>query len=82
MPTDTSEPFSQMAELIKHNEGKPFGGACVIVPPGDGNPINIVQFSSGTGTEAQFWTSIVSLAQAAVAEIDAKKQIGRTFGVR
>ena len=82
MPTAACEPFTQMAERIAHNADAKFGGACVIVPPGDGKLVELLMFAEGTGTEAQFWTTIISLAQSAISEIDQKRQAARGFGVR
>ena len=77
-----ADPFTTMAIRITHNEDAKFGGACVIVPPGDGKPVELLMFAEGTGTEAQFWTTIISLAQTAISEIDQKKLAARGFGAR
>jgi hypothetical protein len=36
------EPFSNMATRIANNAAEPFGGACVIVPPGEVEPIELL----------------------------------------
>ena len=75
------DPFTKMAARIAHNEDANFGGACVIVPPGGGKAIELVMLDSAAD-EGQFWSTILTRIQMAIAESDKKLQQGRTFGVR
>lgn len=68
-----SEPFTKMAERIDKNEGESFGGAFVIVPPeGAGEPMQSLNFSSGTDL-AQFWMMLQGMINAALQDIQAKQ---------
>ena len=73
------EQFTRMADRIKHNADATFGGACVIVPPGDGKPIELLLLDA-TGDEAQFYATIMTRLQMAVSEIEARKRQGLAFG--
>jgi len=49
------EPFSNMATRIANNAAEPFGGACVIVPPGDSEPIELLVLDASSDPDpAQF----------------------------
>jgi hypothetical protein len=76
-----AEPFTKMAERITHNADATFGGAVVIVPPGDGKPVELLMLDA-QGDEGQFWATILTRIQVAINENDQKKQVNRTFGVR
>jgi hypothetical protein len=83
MPTGESKafPFQVMAGRITHNADATFGGAVVIIPPGDGKPIELLMLDA-QGDEGQFWATILTRIQVAISENDQKKQVSRTFGVR
>jgi hypothetical protein len=70
-----------MATQISHNNDSTFGGAVVIVPPGDGKPVELLMLDA-QGDEGQFWATILTRIQVAINENDQKKQVNRTFGVR
>lgn len=56
-PTDADR-FHKMGERIAHNAGvSQFGGAAVIIPPGGGEPIEVLILDS-QGDVAQFWGTI------------------------
>jgi hypothetical protein len=64
--SEKSLPFDVMAQNIVHNAGKPFGGACVIVPPeGGGDPIEFFTIDE-SADPAQFWSTIMSRIQIVV----------------
>lgn len=68
-----SDPFTKMAERIDKNEGEPFGGAFVIVPPtGAGEPMSALTFNSGTDL-AQFWMQLQGMINTALANIQANQ---------
>jgi hypothetical protein len=84
MATDMSkysEPFTKMAETVVHNEGRPFAGAAVIVPPNDVTPIDFFNLAS-TPDEGQFWASLMTMIQIRLDQIKEQRQVGRTFGIR
>ena len=70
-----------MAERIKHNADSTFGGAVVIVPPGDNaKPIELLMLDA-QGDEGQFWATILTRIQMAQAERDRLNTQARTFGM-
>jgi len=70
-----SEPFSEMANAIKHNAGQAFGGAVVIVPPeGGGEPISLLMLDS-KGDVAQFYGTISSRIQMIVQDLQEKQRV-------
>ena len=73
------EPFTKMAERIKHNADATFGGACVIIPPGDGKPVELLLLDAA-GDEGQFWATILTRIQVAIAESEQKKRQSMGFG--
>lgn len=81
--TDNASPFSEMAESIKHNEGQGFGGACVIMPPGEGaEPISILILDSSQDV-AQFLALIQTRCKLALDAIeDKQRQTAAGFGRR
>ena len=81
MPTVTSEPFTKMAERIALNEGATFGGACVIVPPGETTPIEMYVLDSAQDP-GQFWATLKTRIEMAVLEIDEKKRMAMGYGRR
>jgi hypothetical protein len=76
-----SDPFNTMSLRIAHNADAKFGGACVVVPPGGGKPVELLVLDASED-EGQFWATILTRIQTAIAEIDQKKLQSRTFGAR
>jgi hypothetical protein len=81
MRTDTAEPFRQMADRITHNIGATFGGACVIVPPGETTPIEMYVLDSAQDP-GQFWSTLKTRIEMAILEIDTKKRMEMGYGRR
>lgn len=52
-----AQPFRKMADAIDHNKGSTFGGAAVIIPPGDGEIIEVLLLDS-QGDVAQFLATV------------------------
>lgn len=77
--TKLSDRFRAMADAIDHNEGKPFGGAVVAIPPGDGPAIDILVFDSREDA-LQFYTTIKTMAEVAYNELLQKEQQKRVYG--
>jgi hypothetical protein len=76
---DRSERFRKMAESIDLNEGKPFGGAVVIIPPGDGPAIEILTMDSREDG-LQFYSNIKTLADIEYNNLLKREQEKRVFG--
>lgn len=74
-----SDRFRAMADAIDLNEGKPFGGAVVAIPPGDGQAIDILIFDSREDA-LQFYTTIKTMAEVAYNDILIKQQQNKVFG--
>jgi hypothetical protein len=84
MDTDTSDksvPFQVMTHRIIHNADAKFGGACVIVPPGTGKPVELLVLDASED-EGQFWATILTRIQMAMDDKNRQTQQARVFGVR
>lgn len=77
--SDKSDRFRAMAEAIDLNEKKPFGGAVVIIPPGDGPAIEILTMDSREDG-LQFYANIKTLADIEYNNLLKKEQEKRVFG--
>jgi hypothetical protein len=77
--SDRSDRFRKMAESIDLNEGKPFGGAVVIIPPGDGPAIEILNIDSREDG-LQFYSNIKTLADIEYNNLLKREQEKRVFG--
>jgi hypothetical protein len=67
--SELSDAFRRMADKIDHNEGGGFGGAYVIVAPGDGKTFDLLMLDSAA-SPAMFWHSLQTRVQIALADID------------
>jgi hypothetical protein len=70
--------FRQMADRIEKNESEPFGGAVLIMPPGDGMVVEMLNFDP-TPDGALFWGAIRSKADEAVAELQQQARAQQGF---
>jgi hypothetical protein len=71
--------FDDMAAQIRLNKGAKFGGAYVLLPPMDGDPISSLMLNQEE--LAIFWSSLQTIADMAVEALNSKpKQQG--FGRR
>lgn len=77
--SDRSDRFRAMADSIDLNAAKPFGGAVVIIPPGDGPPIEILTLDSREDG-LQFYTNIKTLADIEYNNLLKREQEKRVFG--
>lgn len=77
--TDPAEPFTQMAKQISHNKGSHFGGAFVIVPPGEEAPLSTLVL---TTDPAEFWMIVHAKIQVRLREIERKETQAGAFGMR
>lgn len=77
-----SASFRQMADRIDHNQDGSFGGAVVIVPPGDGEPINLLMLDPSQDI-VSFWMTLQTKVQATIATLDESARRQNTqFGRR
>lgn len=83
-PESRAAPFSDMATRIGHNAGSEFGGAVVIVPPGDGPVIEMLLLNKvDDRTEAAFWSLLKARTDMVLADIqDRERQAASGFGRR
>ena len=73
-----SDRFQVMAELIRHNAGRKFGGAAVIVPPivtGTEKPIELLMIDDNADP-AQFIATLVTRLQMMAREIEDNQRRG------
>lgn len=66
---DNHKPFSDMAERIIGNQAHGFGGAVVIVPPGEGRRIEILILDPRQDA-AMFWGNIQAVASLEIADLE------------
>ncbi len=66
-------PFTVMADRIERNPTSEFGGACVIVPPGGGDPISFLLIDA-KGDVAQFYGAIKAKLEIAIEELRSAQQ--------
>lgn len=60
--------FEDMARQIRLNKDAKFGGAFLVIPPGDGDPFSSLMLNQEE--QAIFWSSIKTLADIALAAVD------------
>lgn len=79
-----SEPFAAMAKLIADNGNASFGGAVVVVPPGDGAVIKTLMLNeAGPRNEAAFWSLLKMQIEVVLADIEQReRQAAAGFGRR
>jgi hypothetical protein len=77
--SDRSDPFRNMAASLDLNEGKPFGGALVIIPPAGGDPIEMLILDSREDA-MQFYMTIKTMVEVAYNELLIKQQQNKVFG--
>lgn len=75
--TDRGAPFETMAARIRANSATDFGGAFVVVPPGENEPVAYLTLDSRQDP-AMFWANIKAIAELTIAEMDEKQR--RQFG--
>jgi hypothetical protein len=65
---DNAEPFSKMANRIRHNVAEGFAGAFVIVPPA-GDPIEVLILEADAN-EAVIWGQIKARIEMKLADLE------------
>ena len=80
---DIAARFTNMANVITHNDDTGFGGAFVIVPPKDGGDALETLILDTKQDAAQFWILLQSKCQAQIAALDsANRQQQAGYGRR
>lgn len=69
MSKEIADRFRRMADRIEKNDGEPFGGCAVIVPPGD-EVVGVEILELDPAPDASiFWAKIRSKADEAVSDL-------------
>lgn len=76
-----SEKFREMADKVDKNSTEPFGGALVIVPPGDNPAIEMLILDSRQDV-LHFWTQVKTVVDVAQNEYLTKAKNQQAWGVR
>ena len=78
--SDRSDPFTEMAARIDLNAEEGFGGAFVIVPPGEEPKPRVLLMLNNSEDPAMFWASLQTTCQLALQELAAEEERGAGFG--
>ena len=72
--TKRSDPFTAMAAKIDLNAEHGFGGAFVVMPPGeDAAPLSLLMLDDGAN-EAMFWANVQTMASMALQDIQNRER--------
>ncbi len=74
---DNAKPFSEMADRINLNHEHPFGGAFVVVPPGEGSEPLFTLMLDGQKNAAAFWGHLKATCEIALNELDRQARGGQ-----
>ncbi len=79
-----SQPFVDMADRIDLNSEQGFGGAFVIVPPGEEPKPRVLLMLDNAGNPAMFWAALQTTAQLALQELQNEEEArgGGFMGMR
>lgn len=75
-----SDLFKKMAALIEQNEGSTFGGAYVIIPPGQDAKAMEVLVLDTQQDQAQFFMLLHAKVQSALQQIDDQQRKAQMYG--
>lgn len=78
--SDRSDPFTEMAARIDLNAEQGFGGAFVIVPPGEEPKPRVMLMLNNSEDPAMFWAALQTTAQIALQELAAEEEKNAGFG--
>ena len=80
---DIAARFTNMSNVITHNDDSGFGGAFVIVPPKDGGDVMETLILDNRQDAVQFWTLLQVKCQTQIAALDsANRQVQAGYGRR
>lgn len=82
--SDLSQPFTEMATRIDLNAEQGFGGAFVIMPPGEEPKPRVLLMLNNSDSPAMFWATLQTTCQLALQEISQEEEArgGGMFGAR
>ena len=75
-----SRPFTDMAARIDLNVEQGFGGAFVIVPPGEEAKPRVMLMLDNANNSAMFWSSLQTVCGIALEEIRREEEASSGFG--
>ena len=78
--SEISDPFTEMARRIELNAEQGYGGAFVIVPPGDEVKPRVMLMLNNAEDPAMFWGSLMTTCQMALREIQQEAEQNSGFG--
>jgi hypothetical protein len=78
--SDRSTPFTDMAARIDLNAEEGFGGAFVIVPPGEEPKPRVLLMLDNAESPAMFWAALQTTAQIALQELAKEEEQNAGFG--
>ena len=70
---DAAKLFRDLAERLERNPPEEFSGAFLIVPPGDGEPIDGLSVATKPNAVV-FWTTVSGQLDLAISEYKAREQ--------
>jgi hypothetical protein len=79
--SNTSDPFTEMAARILLNEDQGFGGAFVIVPPGEEPKPRVMLMLDNAENPAMFWSSLQTVCGIALKELEQEETQAAGFGM-
>lgn len=80
--SDLSKPFTDMAARIELNVDQGFGGAFVIVPPGEEPKVKVMLMLDNAESPAMFWSSLQTVCAFALQDIAKEEEQLGGFGMR
>lgn len=78
--SDLSAPFTDMAARIELNAEQGFGGAFVIVPPGEEPKPKIMLMLDNAENPAMFWASLQTVAALALDDLKREEEAAGAYG--
>ena len=78
---EIADKFRDMALLIEANDSASFGGAFVMVPPGDREPVQLLILDTRQ-SPFQFYANIETMAKASMVTLAEEEIHRKAYGVR
>lgn len=76
-------PFQRMSDRILHNKDESFGGAFVVVAPGEAPIVIQSLFLNDGATPGMFWAALKTIVEQQLMQVDAQeRQLQAGFGRR
>lgn len=80
--SDLSQPFLDMASRIELNEAQGYGGAFVIVPPGEEIQPHVLLMLDNANDPAVFWATLQTRCEMALHDLRQKQESSGLGGFR